>query len=104
MHLSEAGTVMEGLYQLVPLIVFIPALGLLVNILLGRRLGERFAGTWASVASGGAFVISLLQWVALRANHGDGHRRRFPPGGCERRRPALHLVHQHADQPARCRF
>lgn len=71
MLLSEATTTpYENLYQLVPLIVFIPVIGLLINLLFGRRFGEKFTGIVASTASGGAFVVSVLQWFALQANDG----------------------------------
>ncbi len=66
MLLSEAATGM-GLFNLAPLVVFLPLLGLAVNILLGRRWTERVVGTVASAAVGLAFVVSLLQFVALQA-------------------------------------
>ena len=38
----------DSYFSLVPLVVLIPLLGLLINLLLGRRLGEVFAGVVAS--------------------------------------------------------
>lgn len=55
------------LFNLVPLVVFLPLLGLIVNLLLGRKLGEIFSGVVASLAVGLAFVISVLLAVALTA-------------------------------------
>jgi NADH-quinone oxidoreductase subunit L len=57
----------SSLFNLVPWIVFFPVMGLLVNIVLGGRLGERVVGWIASLAAAAAFVVSLLLAVALRA-------------------------------------
>lgn len=54
--------------NLVPWVVFFPLIGLLVNILLGRKLGEVFSGVVASVASGLSFVVSVLLAIGLAAN------------------------------------
>jgi NADH-quinone oxidoreductase subunit L len=43
----------------------LPIAGLLLNLAFGRRLGERFAGLVACGAVGLAFVVSVLQAVAL---------------------------------------
>lgn len=56
---------MQTLFTLVPLIVFLPALGLLANIIFGGRLGEKAIGIVASAAAGLAFVVSLLLAIAL---------------------------------------
>jgi NADH-quinone oxidoreductase subunit L len=55
----------SSLFNLVPLVVFLPVVGLLVNLLLGRKLGETFSGLVGSLATGLAFVVSLLLAVAL---------------------------------------
>jgi NADH-quinone oxidoreductase subunit L len=60
-------------FNLVPLIVFIPALGLLTNIILGGRLGEKAIGAVASIASGLAFLISALLGYSLLAAGGEAH-------------------------------
>ncbi|MBI3244202.1 MAG: NADH-quinone oxidoreductase subunit L, partial [Chloroflexi bacterium] len=50
---------------LVPLIIVFPVLGLLINVLAGKRIGDPWAGIIASLASGSAFVIAVLQFVGL---------------------------------------
>jgi len=57
------------LLNLVPLVVFLPLAGLLINLLLGRKLGETFSGVVASLATGSAFVVSVLLAVALSGSH-----------------------------------
>ena len=52
-------------FGLVPLVVFIPVAGLLINILIGRWLNEKVIGALASAASGLAFVVAVLQAVSL---------------------------------------
>ena len=47
---------MDTLFNLVPLIVFLPVLGLLVNMAFGGRMSEKAIGAVASAASGLAFV------------------------------------------------
>ena len=56
---------METLFSLVPLIVFLPVIGLLINIAFGGKMGEKAIGAVASTASGLAFVVSALLGVAL---------------------------------------
>ena len=58
-------------FNLVPWVVFFPIIGLLVNIILGGKLGEKAIGAVASIASGLAFAISLLLAVEL-AGHPEG--------------------------------
>ena len=55
----------DSFFSLVPLVVFIPLLGLLINLILGRRLGEVFAGVVASAATALSFIIAILLAVAL---------------------------------------
>ena len=43
---------METLFNLVPLIVFLPVLGLLINLIFGGKMGEKAIGAVASAASG----------------------------------------------------
>jgi NADH-quinone oxidoreductase subunit L len=69
MHLSE--TVNTGFLFLAPWLVFAPVVGLLVNIIFGGRFSEKMIGTVASLASGMAFVISVLLAVTLSGNHGE---------------------------------
>jgi NADH-quinone oxidoreductase subunit L len=67
MPLSEP----NGFFFLVPWIVFAPVLGMIVNMLFGKRLGEKGVGTVASLAAGAAFVVSVLQAISL-AGHPEG--------------------------------
>ncbi len=52
-------------FNLVPWIVFFPAIGLLANLAFGRRWSETLIGTVASAASGLAFVVSVLLAFSL---------------------------------------
>ncbi|MHB1482595.1 MAG: NADH-quinone oxidoreductase subunit L, partial [Bellilinea sp.] len=42
-----------------------PVLGMVINLLFGKYLGEKGVGAVASLAAGGAFVVSLLLGLAL---------------------------------------
>jgi len=64
MHPAEAAAA-SGLFAYAPLIIAFPIAGLLVNLLAGRRLGERFAGWVASGAVALSFGVALLQLVAV---------------------------------------
>lgn len=57
----------SALFAYAPLLIFFPLIGLLTNLLIGGRLGERFTGGVASAAIGMAFVTALGQFFALRA-------------------------------------
>jgi NADH-quinone oxidoreductase subunit L len=54
-----------GLFAFAPLVIALPLAGMLINIIIGRRLGERFVSAVASSAVGLAVVVSILQLVAL---------------------------------------
>ena len=55
-----------GLYfNLVPWVVFLPLIGLLINLLVGKTIGERGVGIVASLASGAAFVVAVLLAISL---------------------------------------
>ena len=54
--------------QLVSWVVFFPLIGLLINMVIGRKLGERLSGGIASLASGLAFVTAFLLLVSLNSN------------------------------------
>jgi len=56
---------MQTFFNLVPFIVFFPVLGLLINIIVGGKLGEKGVGAVAASASGLAFVVSSLQVYSL---------------------------------------
>jgi len=64
---------MEILFNLVPFIVFLPVIGLLINMIFGGRMGEKAIGAVASAASGLAFVVSVLLGVALWQTGGEAH-------------------------------
>ena len=55
----------QALFALVPWIVYLPVLGLLINLIAGRWLGEKGVGAVASLAAGLAFVVSALQVYGL---------------------------------------
>jgi NADH-quinone oxidoreductase subunit L len=67
--LFETAEAAQGFFALVPWIVFLPLIGFLLNILLGKRVGERGISLIAISASALAFVVSALQWVSLNAHH-----------------------------------
>ncbi|HET9591005.1 MAG TPA: NADH-quinone oxidoreductase subunit L [Anaerolineales bacterium] len=67
----QAEATPSGFFFLAPWIVFAPVLGLLINSIFGRRLSERAVGTIASLASGAAFVVSVLLAWSVAANHGE---------------------------------
>jgi NADH-quinone oxidoreductase subunit L len=64
---------MDTLFTLVPLIVFLPVIGLLINLAFSSKLGEKTIGAVASAASGLAFVVSVLLGIALWAGGGAEH-------------------------------
>jgi NADH-quinone oxidoreductase subunit L len=55
----------HSLSFLIPWTVFLPLIGLILNLLIGKRLGERGAGVIASVAVAGAFGVSIALMLAL---------------------------------------
>ena len=69
MFLSEATP--SGFFFLAPWLVFAPVIGLLFNIAFGGRLSEKWIGIVASLASGAAFVISVM--LAWSVAAGGGH-------------------------------
>jgi NADH-quinone oxidoreductase subunit L len=69
MFLSEAAP--SGYFFLAPWLVFFPVIGLLINIIFGRSFSERAIGTVASLASGAAFVVSVLLACSVAAGHGE---------------------------------
>jgi NADH-quinone oxidoreductase subunit L len=74
MHVAE--TANTGFFFLAPWLVFAPVIGLLINLILGawfmkRPRGETAVGTIASLASGAAFVVSVLLAWSVAATHGE---------------------------------
>ena len=64
-------TANSGFFFLAPWLVFAPVIGLLVNLIFGRRLSENMIGAVASLASGVAFVVSVLLAYSVSAAHGE---------------------------------
>lgn len=69
MQLHE--TVNTGYFFLAPWLVFAPLMGLLINLIFGRYFSEKMTGTVASLASGTAFVVSVLLAYSVSLNHGE---------------------------------
>jgi NADH-quinone oxidoreductase subunit L len=74
MYLAQEAT--TGFFFLAPWLVFAPLIGLLINMILGgwfmkQPWGENAVGFVASLASGVAFVVSVLLTLSLSANHGE---------------------------------
>lgn len=68
MLFSEAPT-SNLFFALVPWIVFAPLAGFLINIIFGKYLGEKGVGAVASLATGFAFVVALLQAYSVSVYH-----------------------------------
>ena len=69
MHLSE--TVNTGFFFLAPWLVFFPVIGLLINMIFGHKFSETVIGKVASLASGAAFVVSVLLAWSVAAGGGE---------------------------------
>lgn len=65
----ETASASPQFFYLAPWVVFIPIIGLLINIILGGRLPEKMVGAIASVAAGLTFVISVLLAYSLSIEH-----------------------------------
>jgi NADH-quinone oxidoreductase subunit L len=64
-------TLTDPAFSLVPWVIFFPLAGILLNLLFGRRWGEKMTALTACLASGGSFVISVLLMLAL-VSHPEG--------------------------------
>ncbi len=71
MLFSEA-THSTGFFFLAPGLVFVPVIGLLINLIFGRRFSEKVIGTIASLAAGTDFLIAVLLAWSLSAAGGHG--------------------------------
>ncbi len=73
MHFSE--TVSSGFFFLAPWLVFAPLSGLLFNLTISRwlKFSENQVGAIASIASGAAFVVSILLAYSVSLHHGEVH-------------------------------
>jgi len=69
MALNAANT--GGFFYLVPFVVFFPVIGLLINMILGGKMGEKAVGAVACLASGLSFMVAVLLGVAL-IGHPEG--------------------------------
>lgn len=69
MFMSES--IPDPAFALAPWVVFAPLIGLLLNLLVGKRLGEKGQGWLASTAAAASFVISVLLALAL-TRHPEG--------------------------------
>src|SRR5215207_3774755 len=67
----QAESTFSGFFFLAPWLVFAPVIGLLINLVFGKRFSEGLVGTVASLASGAAFVISVLLAYSVSLNHGE---------------------------------
>ncbi len=54
-----------GVVSLVPWVVFLPVIGIAINLFVGRWLGEKGVGFVASLATAGAFGVAVSLAVAL---------------------------------------
>ncbi len=52
-------------FNLAPWVVFLPAIGLVLNLLIGRRLGEIGAGLIACLAVIGSFAVSVVMMLVV---------------------------------------
>jgi NADH-quinone oxidoreductase subunit L len=71
MFLSEAASSGPEFFYLVPLVVLIPVIGLLINIIFGKWMGEKAVGWIASAAAGLAFLVAVLLGYSL-IGHPEG--------------------------------
>jgi NADH-quinone oxidoreductase subunit L len=56
---------MEQFASLVPLVVIIPLIGAMINLFLGKNIGERGVGVVACLAAGTAFAVALTMTAAM---------------------------------------
>jgi NADH-quinone oxidoreductase subunit L len=68
MLLTEVATT-GGYFQLIPWIVFIPIIGLVLNILFGKYIGEKGIALVACGSAGLTFIVSVLQAISLQGHH-----------------------------------
>jgi NADH-quinone oxidoreductase subunit L len=63
---------MEGFYSFVTLAIFVPFIGMLINLFFGKNFGEQGVGRVAIGASSFSFVISVILYIALVSNNFEG--------------------------------
>ena len=59
---------MDPIFSIVPWVIWLPVIGLLLNLLFGKWLGEKGSGWLASLASGLSFAVAVLLALALLRN------------------------------------
>ncbi len=67
MLLSEV-SLHDPVFRLAPLVIFLPLAGVILNLLIGRRLGELGAGLIACLAGAGAFAVSAALAFGLKSS------------------------------------
>ena len=69
---------MEGLFSAIPLIIFFPFAGVVINAFFGRLLMPNrdsvAPGVVASLMSGASFVIALLMFIGLLGHPEKGRQ------------------------------
>ena len=70
-------TVSTEFLFLAPWLVFFPVIGLLINMIFGHKFSETVIGTVASLASGAAFVVSVLLFVTVSGSPEEALRWRL---------------------------
>ena len=68
MLFSEAARNGPEFFFLAPWVIFVPLIGLLINLVLGGKMKERTIGVVASSAAGLSFGIALLLGISLFSN------------------------------------
>ena len=63
---------MENLGLLAPLVILIPSIGAIINIFWGARLGEKWVGSIATIASALTFGVVVLLYVFMNYNYYQG--------------------------------
>jgi NADH-quinone oxidoreductase subunit L len=63
---------MEWIFDYAYLAILFPIIGLLINAILGKRLGEKGIGLVACLAAGAAFIVSFLTLLALLGIEASG--------------------------------
>ncbi|MCC7452234.1 MAG: hypothetical protein IT324_32840 [Anaerolineae bacterium] len=56
---------MENFASFVPLVIIFPLIGLLINLFLGKNMGEKGVGLVASLAAGLAFGVAVIMTIAV---------------------------------------
>ena len=67
MHLLLEQTY-DPVFRLIPWVVFFPLIGLLINLLIGKRISEALCGWIASLATLASFVIGGILFFQLKAH------------------------------------